>query len=177
MSAVVSGLIGGVIAAGLGALAVRSQKSARTHSDGWMKLRPGWYLHLLLILCWAFVALIAYFFWTGGSTRADAQEQNFYALLILIASAAAGIWTLCSAYLREVGWKDDEIRVSAPWRRERLYRFSDITDVKGTFDGSGCKLRFGEHGKLNVSAYFHGFQDFTDELRRRTVLDGDGRAP
>lgn len=91
MSALISGLIGGAIAGGLGALALRTQGNAHTTRESWKRLRPNWLMHFVLVGCFAFVLAIGYFFWSGASARADAGKQNLWALLLLLAFAAGGI--------------------------------------------------------------------------------------
>lgn len=171
MSALISGLIGGAIAGGLGALALRTQSDARITREGWKRLRPNWLMHFALVGCFAFVGAMGYFFWLGGSARADADKQNLWALLLLLAFAAGGIWTLFAAYLRRVEWVRGTIRVRMPWVPDRHYAFDDIVEVAPNIDGSQFKLimRGGEIVRLNT--YAHGFKELLmaigNHLQRR----------
>lgn len=164
MSAIISGLIGGLVATALGAAALRSQKSDPADHSGWKSLRPGWYLHFALLGCLAFVVAITYFFAIGGSARPDAKDQNFYALLLMLGFGAGGVWVLWAGYLRTIAWRGNNIRLSAPFRRDAYYRFSDVVGVSDSFDGAECKLHFTDGQILRVSVYFLGFHDFMDEL-------------
>lgn len=161
---VLSGVIGGAIAVALGALAIRSQRAASIGADGWKRLRPGWYLHLALIGCSAFVLVIGWFFLQGGSSRADAVEQDRWALLLMFAFGAGGLWVLWAGYLHRIMWRGTEIRVVAPFGAERRYRYSEIVDMDDSFDGSEVKFRMQDGSVLRISVYFHGFQEFMSEL-------------
>ncbi len=167
MSAIVSGLIGGLIATGLGTLALRTQKSARADRNGWKRLRPGWFMHATLGGCVAFVLVMIYVFAQGGSARADAEEQNFAALLILLAFGAAGSWVFWFGYLHRIAWKGDKIRCRSPFRGDAFFRFSEVTLVDSNADHSEVKLVFADARKLRVSTYFHGFNDFMEALEDR----------
>jgi hypothetical protein len=163
MSAIVSGIIGGVAATALGAAALRSQREAAIGADGWRRLRPGWYMHLALGGCILFVLLVAFFFYTGGSARRDAHTQNMWALLIMLVSGAGAGWTLWAGYLRRVAWKGAELRIATPFN-VCTYRFADVVGVGGNADGSECKLHMSDGGVVRVSVYFHGFQQFIQAL-------------
>jgi hypothetical protein len=167
VSAIVSGLIGGLIATGFGMLALRTQKPARTDRDGWKRLRPSWLMHSIVLGCLAFVVLMIYVFAQGGSTRADAEEQNFAALLILLGFGAAGLWIFWFAYLHRIAWKGDTIRCRSPFRRDSFFHFSDVTLVDSNSDFTEYKLVFSDGRKLRVSTYFHGFNDFMQVLDER----------
>src|SRR5438105_739375 len=102
MGALISGLVGSVVAALLGAAALRSLKPASTDEDGWKRLRPSWHSHLILVLCIALLAVMALFFAIGGSARADAGRQNVIALLLLVSFGATAVWIVWSAYVRRI---------------------------------------------------------------------------
>lgn len=161
---IASGLIGGAIAVALGTLAIRSQRGPSVDAYGWKLMRPGWYLHLALIGCIAFVLVIGWFFLQGGSSRADAVEQNQWALLLMLAFGAGGLWVLWAGYLRRIMWKGAEIRVIAPFGTERRYCFSEIVDMTEGVDGSEIKLHMDDGSVMRVSVYFHGFQNFMNDI-------------
>ncbi len=173
MSAVVSGLIGGAIATALAAVALRSQKSARTDSDGWCWLRPGWLIHFAVGGCFAFVLAVSYFLWLAGSARTDAELQNFWAMLIMLGFGAGGLWLVWAGYLHRVAWRGNDIRLVRPLRRDTYYRFTDIVSVRPNGDGSEFKLRFADARVLRVSPYFHGFYEFKHEMAKRLSLFED----
>ena len=173
MSAVISGLIGGAIATALGAMALRSQKSANLDVDGWRWLRPGWLIHFAVGGCAAFVLAITYFFSLGGSARSDAAEQNFWAMLILLGFGGGGLWLVWAGYLHKVAWRGNDIRLVRPLRLDAYYRFTDIVSVRPNGDGSELKLKFADARVLRVSPYFHGFRQFEEEMAKRLSLIED----
>ena len=167
MSAIVSGLIGGAIATAVGTLALRTQKPARPDPKGWKRLRPGWFMHAILCGCLAFVFVMIYVFAQGGSARADAEEQNFAALLILLGFGGAGLWIFWFGYLHRIAWKGDAIRCRSPFGKDDYFRFSEVVLVDGNADQSEYKVVFADGRKLRVNAYFHGFNDFMEVMDDR----------
>jgi len=174
MSAVVHGIIGGAVATALAAASLATQRQVQADRAGWKRLRPGWYIHIALIGCILFVAAISFFFLTGGSARRDAEEQNFYAFLLMSAFAAGGIWTLCAGYLRRVEWRDGHIRVTLLGMK-REFRFGEFVAVQDGIDGSELKFLTADGRVFRVSQYFHGsnqlFRAIFDSFERR---DGPG---
>ena len=155
MSAVVHGIIGGAIATALAAASLATQRHVVADRTGWKRLRPSWYIHTALVGCILFVAAISFFFLTGGSARRDADEQNFYAFLLMLAFGAGGVWTLCAGYLRRVEWQGETIRVSL-FGKTQFYRFGDFVEVRDGFDGSELKFFTADGRVFRVSQYFHG---------------------
>ena len=170
MSAIVHGIMGGAAATALAALSLASQRDVRANRSGWKRLRPNWLIHFALIGCIAFVALISFFFLTGGSARRDAEEQNFYALLLMIAFGVGGLWTLTAGYLRHVEWKGETILVRL-LGRERRFAFSDFVAVRNGLDGSELKFITADGRVFRVGQYFHGsnqlFCALFESLERR----------
>jgi hypothetical protein len=162
MSAIISGLIGGVVATALGALALRTQKTARPDQHGWRRLRPGWLYHLATFGSLVFVVLAGVSI-AVGSARADADEQNFYALLLMLGFGGAGAVLVWAVYLRRIEWKGDEIRVTGPFGQLRRYRFSSVEKITEN-SYSEIKLRMPDGSTLRASPYLNGFFDFMDEL-------------
>jgi hypothetical protein len=178
MSAVVHGIMGGAIATALAAASLATQREVEADRTGWKRLRPGWYIHSALVGCILFVAAISFFFLTGGSARRDAEEQNFYAFLLMLAFGAGGVWTLCAGYLRRVEWQGESIRVSFFGTRQ-FFRFADFVEVKDGLDGSELKFFTADGRVFRVSQYFHGskqlFRALFDSLDRRHPGDFSGR--
>lgn len=164
MSWIVCGLIGGVAATAVGSLALRTQKRAHADEDGWKSLRPGWYLHFLVLGCLGFAGAIGYFFWLGGSARTDAAEQNLVALCLLLAFGAAGIWVYLTAYVRKIEWAGGVVRIRSPWRPQVSYRLSEAVAIRDSLNGAECKIRFADGRSLSVNMYFDGFYDFMADL-------------
>lgn len=170
MSWVVSGLIGGVVAIALGVVARRTQKNATMDQHGWKQLRPSWLIHATLLGCLAFAAVIGGFFIMGGSSRSDAEEQNLWALGLLVAFSGAGLWLWWAAYLGRICWKGNQIVVSAPFRDDMRHRFSDIADVTFNADESEAKLHMADGRVIKVNTYFNGFHELMVEMERQYQL-------
>lgn len=159
MSALVSGLIGGVVAASLGYLSHARQKAARVDKNGWKGLYPGWLLHGTLGGCTAFVVLMIWLLANGGSTRPDAGEQNLYAIGLALFFASASLYVGWFNYGRSVKWRANEIWVRNAFGREAVYSISDIrsvtiNDVSGTY-----RLKFKNGFVLAVSTYLNGTKE------------------
>jgi hypothetical protein len=174
MSAVVHGIMGGAIATALAAASLATQRQVATDRTGWKRLRPGWYIHTALVGCILFVAAISFFFLTGGSARRDAEAQNFYAFLLMVAFGIGGVWTLCAGYLRRVEWQGERIRIRL-FGRERHFRFEEFVAVKDGLDGSELKFLTADGRVFRVSQYFHGstqlFRAIFDSFERRRPAD------
>lgn len=155
MSAVVHGIIGGAVATVLAATSLATQREVTADRSGWKRLRPNWYIHFALLACIAFVAVISFFFLTGGSARRDAEQQNFYALLLMIAFGLGGLWTLWAGYLRRVEWQGETIRIRS-LGQERRFQFSDFVDVKDNIDRSELKFVAWDGRVFRVGQHFHG---------------------
>lgn len=130
MSAVVSGLIGGVIAFGIVTLAERTQKSATQSHGGWRVLKPGWLINLTIIGGVALAALMGYFLLSSGSTLPDAATQNGFAALLLAAFIASAFYMAWTGYGRTIMWKGNALRVRAVAGKEVVRRLSDVTHVR-----------------------------------------------
>ncbi len=158
MSPIISGLIGGAVATLIVWIAAKRQKPGRIDSAGWRTLRPNWLIHATFLGCAGLAALPAYILLSGGSTRADAEAQNFYALLLLLGFGLGALLTAWAGYGRTVRWKGDELRIRTIFGGERVHSFSDIMALKKS-DASGVyKIRFGDGSNVSLSTYLHGVQ-------------------
>ena len=132
-------------------------------------MRPSWYVHFVVLGCLAFVVIITGFFVSGGSARSDADEQNLWALGLLLGFGGGGLWLWWAAYLRRIRWKGNEIVVSDPFRANSHYRFADVVDLTENADGSEAKLHMADGRMLRVSTYFHGYNELMDDIERYFV--------
>lgn len=167
MSAVVSGLIGAVAVVALVTLAERTQKSARSRSDGWKALQPSWLIHGCMVLCIGFGALMAYFFLSGGSSLPDAPTQNMFALLLLAMAAAGAIYGGWTSYGRRITWKANELRIRSPLGGEVIQRISDVVEVTKSEMRGEYRMIFRDGSRFWFSAHMHGANDLLARLPRR----------
>lgn len=164
MSPLLSGLAGAIIAFALVTLAERRQRAGFGGADGWTVLRPGWLIKFAVLLCTMLTVLIGYFFWGGGSTRADAATQNLYALSLLLVFGAGAIYLLWTSYARTVAWKGDELRVRQAFAGETVQRFSDVASAEKNDARGEYRLMFRDGSTLGVSVYFEGARELIEQL-------------
>lgn len=171
MSAVISGLVGAVVAYGLVSLAERNQKPAAVVSDGWKALRSGWLIKGLVVLSTAITVFIGNFLLSGGSSLPDAAKQNAIASLLLAAFAAYALNTAWIAYGRTIMWKGYELRIRSVLGRDSLRRITDVSKIK-KFEGLGeYHITFRDRTTLRFSAYMHGANELVAKLPRRAICD------
>lgn len=166
MSAVVSGLVGAVVAFALVTISERKQRSATTTQDGWQALRPGWLLSGTVVGCGALAAFMGYFLLSGGSSRSDAATQNNLALLMLTVFTAGALYVAWTTYGRTVAWKADELRVRAVFGQETVRHFADIVAVSKSEMRGEYRVSFRDGSHLWLSAHLHGVNELVAKLPR-----------
>jgi hypothetical protein len=157
-------LIGGLMAFALVTLAVRNQAGARRNPDGWNILWPSWLLNGLIVASSALALLMAWDLVEGGSTRPDARAQNGYALLLLIASAAAAAYFAWTSYGRTIMWREDELRVRSRLGTEVTRNISDICSVGKSETLGEYRLTFRDGSTLRISTFLHGAAELAARL-------------
>jgi hypothetical protein len=166
MSAVISGLLGGAVAAVLAALAQRSQRAARMTEDGWRVLRPGWFIHATFVGCVALSSLITFSLITGGSTRSDAQTQNLYALALAIAFGLGALYVAWTSYARTLAWKGNDLRFRTITGRDEVRGISHVRSIRKSDARGDYRICFLDGSKLVFSAYLHGARELVEQLRQ-----------
>ncbi|MEG3123487.1 hypothetical protein [Sphingomonas sp. GB1N7] len=164
MSAIVSSLIGGVIAVGFTALAARTHGKGQLTPDGWKRLRAGWLLKGTIFGSASLVAVMAYLLLSGGSTRPDAAEQNGYVAILVVGFGAIACYTFWSAYGRVIAWRGNELRVRSLTGREFSQKISDITGIIKSEMRGEYRLSFQDGSRLWLSAYLHGAEELVATL-------------
>lgn len=171
MSAMVSGLVGAVVAFALITLAEWKQKSATTLHDGWKVLKPSWLINATIIGCTAFAALIGYFLLAGGSSRPDAATQNGFALLLLAISAVGALHRAWTAYGHTLMWRGNELRDRSLFGNETVHRISHVVEAKKGEMMGEYRLTFRDGSNLRFSAYLHGAKELVEKLPRKALRD------
>ncbi|MGH6615142.1 hypothetical protein [Sphingomonas sp.] len=164
MSAVISGLVGAVLAIVIVAMAVRRQRPARTDSDGWKTLRPSWLVNVTIAGSAGITALISYVLLFVGSSRSDGTTQMIYALILAITFAAMTIYATWIGYGRTIMWKGDALRIRH-FGRDTLRRIPDIWSITGNEALGEYQLVFRDGSTLRLSAYLHGSEELVARLR------------
>lgn len=165
MSAVVSGLIGGFVAAALVALARRRRTAARLDADGWRTLRPGWMINLAFILSAALAAFCFYVWMFVGSSRPDADKQMMICLLLGVGFALGAVGAGWAGYGRRISWKGDELRIRRLGGGEIVQRFADIAGVTKKDALGEYHIDFRDGSRLRLSTYFRGVEELAETLR------------
>ena len=170
MGAVVSGLLGGVVFAILVTLAARTQKAARTNSEGWKTLRPGWLLNGMIVACIGMAVLAYYFRFCAVSVR-DASTQLTSAYIIIIGFGMAAAYLAWISYGRTIIWKGNDLRVHTITGHDIVRRISDVFSVtKNEFHGE-YRLIFRDASMLRFSAYFRGSTELIARLPKQAKAD------
>ena len=169
MSAIVSGLIGGVIAAGLCALALHLRGSASTDPDGWRWLRPGWLIYGQTFGPAMIAAFCGVFLLSGGSSRADAGEQNMLAALLMAVFLLMAIYSGWTGLLRRVAWRGDRLRITRPSRGSQVVGFADVASVCRSSALGEYVIRFKDGSSVRLSEYLHGTAELMDALGASTL--------
>lgn len=167
MSPAIIGPLGGAIAIVLVAVAERTQRPARSNVEGWRVLRPSWLQQMTIVGCAAFAALMAGLLLSGGSTRAGAETQNIYLLVLAVAFGLATVYLGWASYGRSIRWKGDELRIRAAFGPERIYHFSEIRSVKKSEALGEYRLKFSGGTTIGISAYLHGAKELVSRAPYR----------
>ncbi len=167
MSALVSGMIGGFVAATLVAVALRRQRPARKSADGWKTLRPGWLVNATIVGGACSAAFTGYILLFVGSSRPDAETQMTYALMLFIGFALATAYLAWISYGRTIMWKGDELRVRTSFGHDFVRRISDVRSVTRSDMLGEYRLRFRDGSTLRLSEYFHGAKELVARLPER----------
>lgn len=159
MSAIISGLIGGVIAVVVTTAARRAVRSPPADPDGWTRLRPGWLLHGLYAGPAAFAMLIIYATIMNGWPQEDEADQAIFLLIVFMAVIAAAGYYSWLTYGRIVRRRDGMIQIVRPLRRSRNYTLQDVRTVRHNAVMSDYVLRFTNGETVRLSEYLHGVDD------------------
>ena len=174
MRSLIIGLFAGLVTLWLSELAVRTQQPAATTADGWKRLRPGWFLHGILIGAAGLGALMAWFLLSGGSSRTDAELQNAFAFGIAAVFAGAALHIAWTVHGRTIEWKDDVLRVRTRLGRDIEHRMFEVRWVTRSVARGEYKLTLADGSTLHLSAYLHGSNELVAKLPRRTRRELDG---
>jgi len=164
MSALISGLVGGLVATALVTIAQRRQRSARLTADGWRALRPGWLLHGTFVGCLVLSGLTAYVLLSGGSPRSDAETQNLSAFALAIGFGCGTLYIASTVYGRTIAWKDNQLRVRSLAGRETSWLISDVRSVEKRDFLGDFRIGFKDGSTLTFSTYLTGAQELVELL-------------
>lgn len=164
MSAVISGLIGGLIAVALAALAERRQKRATRDGDGWLRLRPSWYIHAAVVGCAALSVGAGLLYHYIDPARPDIDEQRLAIAALALGFAAGALVVGIPAYGETMRWKGDLLAVRFLWRPEVVRQLSDVTSIERQDTWGVYRLTFKDGSKVGVGIQMHGARELIEHL-------------
>ncbi len=173
MSAILSGVAGGLLAAMLAVVAQRKLRPPRLEQDGWQTLRPSWFIHLTLISCSVLLGLFLFALSSFDMTRPDAQEQRLWLLLLISGTAAAVVLAVRTAYSRNISWRGTSVRIRRWFGDEIVRDFSDIASVFRSETSGMYVLQFLDGSRVRFPIYMHGATELVEQLATRACLKKD----
>lgn len=166
--AIITGLIGGAVAAGLGLYMNARPARAAQSGEGWRILRPRPVLHGAVLLCALMAALPAWALLTGGSHRPDAAQQNMAAAGLVIGFGLGTVYLAWLTYGVRASFRDGRLRVRR-LLETREYPYSDIVGLRKSEDTGELRLTLRGGRRLRLSPYFSGLAEFEDSLAQHGV--------
>jgi hypothetical protein len=159
-----AGILGGIAAAALIALAIRTLRQARLGKDGWYALRPSWFIHVTLVGCILLLALFVWLWFNASEVRrSDPSERLSLALLIIGFGAGAG-YLLVTAYARTVQWSDNQLRVRRWFHDDDVRDFSEISSIVRNDVSGAYTLTFTDGSRLQFPIAMHGSKELATTL-------------
>jgi hypothetical protein len=164
VAAIVSGVVGAIIATALVVLAGPA-RTAQADRHGWKVLRPGWLLKGCVLLSAGLALLIGGAALFAGSAREDAAAQMIGAFLLAAAFGAASAYAASLTYGRTIRWKGSEISIRRRFGPEVVRSMSSVSSVAGSEARGEYRLTFRDGSTIRLSAYLHGTAELLDALR------------
>lgn len=171
MSGILSGLAGAAIVAAVLLVARRNPRPPKKLENGWKALRPGWMIKGTALLGLALTSFPILFLANGGSSRADADFQNFMAGVLGIAFFACAVVLCWGAWGQTICWNDDELRQRQLFGREKGGRISEVTYVTYSSVRNSYGVSFANGDRIWVSELMHGYHELLSKLPRRAFAD------
>lgn len=106
-----AGILGGIVAAALIALAISTLRQARLGPDGWYTLRPSWFIHATLVGSILLLALFAWLWFNASEIRRSDPGERLSLAVLIIGFGAGAAYLLVTAYARTIAWSDNQLRV------------------------------------------------------------------
>ncbi len=161
MSAIVSGLVAGAVAAALCLVAERRRRPVDVDRAGWRSLQPGRLMVTTIVGCCAMAALPIYILGTGGSTRPDVETQNLFAVLLAIGFACAAGYTSWAAYGQDVSWDNRMLRVRGAFGPTKTRRLENVVAI-AIGDWSGLyRVSFNDGSTVRFSSQLRGARELS----------------
>ncbi len=166
MSALVSGLIGSVLAITLSVVAQKTGKPVKANAEGWKVLHPGWFINGTLVGSTGMTAFFGYIWLFVGSSRSDAETQMLYVLGLLVAFGFATFYLAWLCHVQIVMWKGNQLRIERLLGSINTVSFGDVSSVrKNEFLGL-YRLNFKDGKSVRISKDMQGIDQLLAKLQR-----------
>lgn len=157
MLAIISGLLGSLLASYLAHVVIRRHKSVRVSADGWYRLRPDAMIHGLVAGSAAMTGVFVCAWYLGSS-------QVFALALLTATFSFVALYYGCMYYLRTVSWRQNKIRVVIRGCKPTIYNIDDVASARYSRTFAEYHLRFASGDALRISEHLHGFDDLKKRL-------------
>ena len=161
-SSIISGLIGGLVAVGIGFLVTKSSRNRLTNG----KLEHGLFMLILAIACLAFSVFAIWMFFYDEDVHEKTSE--FVSVLLLFFGFGLSAMACFAEYFKVKGDFDSEsITFHTPWTGLKQENWDDL--ISATFNGSmhWYTLEFKSGKKMRLSAYLIGHGEVLEIVRAR----------
>ena len=168
MGSIISGLIGGLLAAAIGTYI--SKGTRKTKNKG--ELKFGISILILALGCSGFVGLAIFAFFND----LDAWENRAELLSIIGIFFGFGIGAIycLGEYFKVKGnFNKQEIDFNSPWTGRKIEKWSDLVSITSSSFASGYVLKFKNGTKIRISNYLIGHGEILDLLKSKGYkIDG-----
>jgi hypothetical protein len=163
-SAIVSGLIGGLVGTAFLGWAMHNLRAVDANADGWRTIRAGVAIWAPLAGSAAFSLLLLYVYFFVGSARADAESQMMACLGVALAFALGAAALAASAFGQSVSWRAGELRVCPLIGATTLKPLSELASIQLRSWSHMFRLTFSDGYAVELSPYMHGTKQLLDHI-------------
>jgi hypothetical protein len=174
--AVVSGILGGLLATLF--IGWAGSRAQRVDADpaGWRTVRAGAAVWLPILISAALSLGLLSIYVFVGSSRADAASQMRICLGLAIAFAGGALAVAWSAFARALSWRGDELQVRPLIGAPVAKRFSELAEVQMRASGL-FRLTFADGYAVSLSPYMLGAKQLLEALGHPTGRDTPWASP
>ena len=133
-----------------------------SNSEGWKALRPGWLINGTLVASFGMCGFFGYLRFFVGSTRADADTQMTYLLILVLFFGFSSVYLIVFCHFRTVKWNNDTIQIGQFFNSPKMVPFEDVVTItKNEFlglyrlilkDGNSIRISIGMYGTHQLLA-------------------------
>jgi hypothetical protein len=171
LSPIFSGLAGGIGVAVLARFGLR----AKPDRHGWRRIRPSAMHWIALIGSAAIASLMLYVRLFVGSARADAEQQMFYADLLIggfTIGALASLWQIRRILRTNASWRGATLCFDTADGRNVILPMSEVAQMDRRWSGS-IDVRFNDGTLLRLDEHATGAPELLNRIVEVNELEGD----